>query len=1103
MPYLQQFSPSAEKAFFLSCHKVCRENTGITAVLAPAAGKENDRKNPRPATGGRINQKVTIMARKQPRTEFQRAVDDVLTEGINNNRKAREFILKNTGRMAKEIEDRFGSDLVQVYIKGKSSLKLMKLNEVKKEEDEKKEELGWSDFDNQIIINPYLPRAWWYEIFHQIHCYLRDEYLPSVRDTFKVQEAVEGKKDYKAEHMAEVSFGNKLKRKLNLFGPETVLKHAQKMQSHVLLCLGNEYLHPVNFFDNARTIFGKKPDTDIDFMSTEFDEANNFFPPSVVVLKDAYGKKVKSDSSIWINCSISKFMLYRLIVRYSSPGVDFNGKKCRDDINGERGKFRGEVIDISIPRRESEETINYWSRFKDDLRGLTDTNTYLRELVKNNTQPQLDEMKTIRVPGWDYQLQENIIMLHEVLTYRSGSAHKFYKRLQRAWPALEAIEQSSEQDKKSDLNSDLFDYIPELSKHYRETKKEAIKSFYKQLAITLRQDYYWDVLSKELKQELVVKFLPDLDSQGKHSEAIEQLLNDFNVVEGSKEAKTSANMILKDAFEVKPEDHFDSKEAREKAEKKGKQDVANYKELLRHLFIVRESNHAFGKKYHLSIEQIFRINNFRLELEACCRTGKKPEPLDLTFFKEESQQNSSLDVKPLSLAPQKLSSGSLDLEEGQQQGYGLNGKLTLEDVLVSFNREYIQPNFKKVLSDVDELEEPKASCYFCGIISSSLDLATRVKLFDVQKLGLEYFFPVVNLYLKCDKEQWEQVKLAYKVSKEKNQDPNQFIYEDKAFAPHQIRVIFIDNKELESAKRHDGEVANFEKELTTQRVNDRLAINTLTQTLDHFYTCLAAMNARIVEPKEKLLREQKKDQQAVERFKNVPERVKEVTACKDRLNKLEKKLAHIELHLTPLVNIFDNFEHIKYFVDKADKKGHIRDLLKKLDHKGGRFNKNLDDLGRRVVKYIHKDKTSTGKTDYREFGIGEKHSEELFLAARELRTQLTALSLNAKTKRQAIIKPLINHAKNLKAHQESLIFSRGHNDRKVLIAGKPFRILREPQINDYFHFYIGKTRDFYLLHWLDHKRTHYKSNITNFRTQLSRWIDMPESKESKEENDTH
>ena len=264
------------------------------------------------------------MARKQARTEFQRDVDDHLTGKINNDRGAREFILKNTARMAKEIEDRFGPDLVQVYIKGKSSLKLMKLNSLGNDKSkEQAEEDEWSDFDNQIIINPYLPRTWWYEIFNQIHCYLRDEYLPSVRDTFMVKGEPQGPDDYQAPHMERVPIGEELRRKINLHGPETELKHAQKMQSHVLLCLGNEYLHPLNFFDNTRTVFGKRPDKDIDFMSDDFTEANNFFPPSVVVLKGENGKKVKSDSSIWINCTISKFLLYRLIVRYSSPGYRF------------------------------------------------------------------------------------------------------------------------------------------------------------------------------------------------------------------------------------------------------------------------------------------------------------------------------------------------------------------------------------------------------------------------------------------------------------------------------------------------------------------------------------------------------------------------------------------------------------------------------------------------------------------------------------------------------------------------------------------------------------------------------------------------------------
>ncbi|WDE10847.1 hypothetical protein [Thalassomonas haliotis] len=1043
-----------------------------------------------------------MMARKQPRSEFQRDIDDVLTEGINNNRGAREFILKNTARMAKEIEERFGPELVQVYIKGKSSLKLLKLNSLEAgSKAEQDEEQGWSDFDNQIIINPYLPRAWWYEIFNQIHCYLRDEYLPSVRDTFKVKEAALGGNDYRASHMAEVSFGEKLRRKIDLYGPETVLRHAQKMQSHVMLCLGNEYLHPVNFFDNTRTVFGKRPDKDIDFMSEDFSEANNFFPPSIVVLKGEDGKKVKSDSSIWINCSISKFLLYRLIVRYSSPGVNFNGEKCRQDINGESGKFRGEVIDISIPRRESEETINYWSRFKDDLYPLVSENTYLRELVTNNSQPQLEQMRALRVPGWDYQLQENIIMLHEVLTYTSGSAHKFYKRLQRAWPALTAIEVSSELDGDSRLNSKLFDHIGELEDHYQAYQQDAIKSFYKQLACTLREDYFWDVLDKESKQALVVDFLPKIGQQKHtHSEHIEDILNKFNVKKEEPTEKTSATYILNHAF-------------------KDQTEIENYKELLRHLFIVRESNSAFGTKYHLDITQIFRINNFRLALEECCATGKKPEEVEVELGKEydpywytgesnpvdmDSLDNSSgIELQPL-IKPLKKQSSLSELSQGQQKGYGLKGQLTLKDVLstsLDVNQEYIQLSPKQELSTVDEHEEPEASCYFCGILSSSLDLSLRMKLFDVNKLGLEYFFPVVNLYLKCTKGQWEKVKLAYKILKEEHPDPNQFIWQDKAFAPHKIRVIFIDSEDLKLATLHDSATLDLEKDLTTQRVNDRLSINTLAQQSDHFYQCLAAMNARLVEPYKSLKREQERDNQAVERYKLDPLRKTEITARQSHLKTLEQQISEVEAHLAPLKEIFEHFCVLKKLINKADKKGHIYDLLKDLSSKSSKLDEKSDEIIALISKYIDKDEKSSVKTDYEKFAITAGHCEALALAAKELRTQITALLMNPRNDQGVIMKRLFKLSENLKNNQERLIFSRENNDRRVIIAGRPFRILREGQINQYFHYYIGKTRDFYLLHWLDHKRVHYKSNITNFRTQLSRWIDMPV--DSKETRDTH
>ena len=776
------------------------------------------------------------------------------------------------------------------------------------------------------------------------------------------------------------------------------------------------------------------------------------------------------------------------------------------------------MIDISIPRRESEETINYWSRFKGDLHQLTDTNTYLRDLVANKKLPELERMRAIRVPGWEYQLQENVIMLHEVLTYTSGSAHKFYKRLERAWPALSAIEESSEKLKLSKLNSSLFQRIPELQKHYQFYNEAAIKSFYKQFAAILREDYHWDVLDEETKQELVVKYLPVINQQVRtHSDSIEELLNNFNVEKDGKDEKKSANYILKEAFSVKDSERFATTQEKDKRKQEAEQEIENYKELLRHLFIVHESNKAFGRKFHLDIAQIYRINTFRMGLEAFCNTGKKPKDIELllgeehepyTYMGDDSpydmdsqQKGPSIELQPLGKVSKKESSTSLVTEEEKQVGFGLKGRLSLQDVLdtsLDLEQEYIPQSPKQVLTTVDEHDEPAASCYFCGILSSSLDLAVRMKLFDVQELGLEYFFPVVNLYLKCTKGQWAKLKEAYLIDKEENRDPNQFIWEQKSLAPHKIRVIFIDIDNQKLALEHDAGIVDFDKELTTQRVNDRLGINTLSQQADQLYDCLAGMNARLIEFYKRYKNEEERDKAAIERYLPDHLRVTEIAAREKNLKTLAGKMQDIDNYLLqPLKDIYAQLCVLKRLVNKAEKKGHIRDLL--LRHKV------LSIAADNIVTFIDKDIVNglDGNKEnivkrYGEFGITKQHVNDLVLAANELRRHTEALKINPRKDQALVMKALQKHADNLENNQESLIFARNNNDRGVLIEDRPFRILREPQINQYFHYYIGKSRDFYLLHWLDHKRVHYKSNITNFRTQLSRWIEMPDPSKRNE-----
>lgn len=1014
-----------------------------------------------------------IMAKKQPRTEFQRGVDDVLTEAINNNRDAREFILRNTARMAKEIEDRFGADLVQVYIKGKSSLKLKKLNDVEaNSKDEEKEELEWSDFDNQIIINPYIPRNWWYEIFNQIHCYIRDEYLPSVRDLFFVDyQETKPEGGYVADHMQRVSFGQKIQKKIGLKGPETTLLHAQKMQSNVLLCLAQEYLHPLNTFDNTRTVFGQDLNLDINFMKEKYSEANNFFPPSVIVLKDKNGKKIKKDSSVWMNCTIGKFLLYRLIVRYSAPGVDFNGVKIRDDVGVDRAKFRGEVIDISIPRRESEETINYWRRFKSDLRGLNDTNTYMRSYIAAKNKDDIDEMRAIKIPGWAYQLQENVMMLHEVLTYSSNSAHKFYKRLERAWPALDAIQVSSEKEQKSLLHSKLFDDVGELYANYLAYKnKPAIQSFYKQFGSLLINDYCWDKLNQNLRKELLTKFLPKVsDNKPVYQENIEKMLTNFNVVKDSKDVKTSAGTILKDAFSVDESEYENkSKVALLAAHKKSKQDIENYSELLKHLFIVNKSNDAFGEKFKLNMKQIEQINIFRLALESSCNTK-------VNCWDEKKLQANK---KETTLTGKGI----------ETVIWGLGSFMDISSLMDgspydSFDQSPV------VSSEFDPSSSNKrteAICYFCGIIGSQLDLVGRMHLKEAKDLEVNYYFPVVQLYLKCTKAQWADLQTLFK-DKTFDFQKDHFICNDKRFGDHVIQVNFVDSAEEIKSVVIDERSATLENQLVSKRVNDRLEINTLCRATDDAYRNLENMNAKLMVDKIVYDEEVKEKKSKLARLSKDKKYEAECEKLKKRISELEKNLTGIDRCREHLISVYKELRSIRSVLHTSDKKGHIRDL----QNAGVNLGKAIDEAIKQVQVNLIDNKESMETLDSHKVNLDQ--IDEFMGLLLALKKHITAIKLNPHLDPEALNKNLSQFAKDYESGQKTLIFARNNNDRNILIDHVPYRILREQYINEYYHFYIGQLRDFYLLHWLDHERIQYKANITNFKTQLTRWRDKPHS----------
>lgn len=388
------------------------------------------------------------------RSSFQINIDDTLTENFNNVESIRCFILVKIARLTEFIEERYGDD-VRVFIKGGSSLKIMrKVNE-------DIEPVDWSDFDNQIIINPNLPIEKWYKIMSEIHCYMKEEYLPIYQQDWEAFLTCNRKEfDVNKQNGLNLFKGDLIENnildfptiKFNKGEGKSKTEHtlkltlAKKSQSNMVFNTGMGLLHPQNHFDNAMII----PDIDNSILSVieqqglNEDEIfyNSFYPAAPSALDETLiATENPYSSSILINTSISKFLLYRVIVRYKTYDYYKDGepklKLGKENAFGPEqkmfesnniAKFRGELIDISIPRRESYEALQQWEQVK--TMSLLYTPGRGRDTI------------WVNVPDWKYQLNENVLLILEVFDHISGSPHKFYKRVMRGCTAVEAIFES-------------------------------------------------------------------------------------------------------------------------------------------------------------------------------------------------------------------------------------------------------------------------------------------------------------------------------------------------------------------------------------------------------------------------------------------------------------------------------------------------------------------------------------------------------------------------------------------------------------------------------------------------------------------------------------
>ena len=972
------------------------------------------------------------MAKSKPRTDTQRAVDDILTGLINNNPKARQYILKRVAVLSKKIQERFGDigehlnhQLVQVYVKGNSALKLYQMNTVFDNiahDNDAFNDLnaGWSDFDNQIIINPYLPKVWWYEILNQIHHLIKTELLTEARDTFIISKkdandlgadnlALAEIDDHEVPVVENVSFdygngltfngyrslqqfhidGSKLQDELGdnyrekypaLAGGFNI-KHEVKMQSNVLLCMSSEYLHPINYFDNIRTLY-QTQGHNLDFMLPQFSDANDHFPPAVHVLKDYKGKKVKDDSSIWINTTIGKFLLYRLIVRYRRPGISYDGKQNREDINAEAVKFRGEVIDISVPRRESEETLNQWTRFSKNLCVLSDENFYNITLGNDG--------QYIRVPDYEYQVEENINMINEVLTYSSGSPHKFFKRLKRAWPSLAQIQASTELSDRNPLHStNVFTEGLGLNTIYAKAADNAIKCFFKQSARILKYDYYSTLLTQEIGDHIKTQLLPKTNEERlNYGVGTDNWLTTFNVKPPAKRKDDDGDTFL--AVSIIND-------------KIPELDRPKIKELLKCTKLSHQLNQYFGDTFALSLEHLAIVNRFRSLIE----------------------------------------------------------------------------------SRTDSIK-----CFYGGLISSKLDLHFRLSF----PYDNTYFLPLVPLYLAGDNAseyfatRLDELATNWVVTRASDEqkadyDYDYFITPRNGGLPHKIAVKFINSLGIVPAIPEQP----LESLLLEQHKVHRVILNGTSELLRTAYLAIANFKKSALSfyPNGVPNRISEYALGTFELLDLLKKRLFEI----EQSNNILLDKGSFNSFITAVKSLHDSLnvqlsnrlllDHLDYR-RLADNSRFVREVfIPELTHvkDGLLFTGEGEDEESNIFKplaaYITKAHGLLGSQVLEHARLVDDVANRWQDAVNIINTQ--------------VANKLAIYALDKQTRQHLLLFS-GEKNSRLISDGEEgvYRVLREKGVCEYIDHRISLARDFYLMHWLDHSRINYKSQSVSYTTTLTR-----------------
>ena len=368
------------------------------------------------------------------RTEFQLAVDSLLTKHLNNKvANLRQLLLNQLATLNTNLKATFGNN-VRFFVKGGNALNVLKNPDISAVTD-------LSDWDTQIIINPNLPVIEWHQYFLAMDIFLKAQlkaFQTELNDTKNT-----------------LALTQDLTVNWKTGGPATFRPNLKSNQINSYASIYSRILHPKQTIDNFNSITENSKQADlIPYLKRNIpvaDQANylsqveTYFPFTDI----NSSKEARTDqSSSWIiNTSIDGFYLYRLVVRYESEYYDINGTRSNEPIkDNTKASFRGELIDISIPRRDTLEALHQWQHVN------------IFPLEVKYAAP--DHKVTIQAPDWDYHLEENIIMIMEYITEISNSPHKLPSRIKRGLEALKKLNDPTDAEFRQ-IYQNLFDTSPD------------------------------------------------------------------------------------------------------------------------------------------------------------------------------------------------------------------------------------------------------------------------------------------------------------------------------------------------------------------------------------------------------------------------------------------------------------------------------------------------------------------------------------------------------------------------------------------------------------------------------------------------------------------